>query len=106
MIPITLAEKIKEITTPWSPLDVVTVNDHIVRLALFDGCFHWHTHTQDELFYVLKGEIVIQVKNGPDIHLHQGEMTVIPSHVEHCPKAQTPSYVLMIEPITLKSHGD
>ncbi|MGD2249249.1 MAG: cupin domain-containing protein [Candidatus Methanofastidiosia archaeon] len=107
MIPVHLSEKIKEISNPWSPIDVTTVNDHVVRLALFDGSYHWHKHThEDELFYVLKGDIVIQVKGKPDIQVHKGEMVVIPKNVEHCPKGVTPSYVLLIEPATLLSRGD
>jgi mannose-6-phosphate isomerase-like protein (cupin superfamily) len=107
MIPIHLSEKIKEITEPWSPIDLAIVNDHVVRLALFDGNYHWHKHThEDELFYVLEGNIVIQVKGEPDIQLHKGEMVVIPKNVEHCPKGVTPSYVLLIEPVALTSHGD
>jgi len=104
---ITLLDKIKEINNPWSPVDVVKVNNHVVRLALFDGEFHWHKHThEDELFYVIKGQIVIQLKNQPNLALSEGEMAVIPKNVEHCPKGLEPSYVLMVEPCVLKSRGD
>jgi quercetin dioxygenase-like cupin family protein len=108
MIPIiNVMDKIKEITTPWSPVDVAKVNDQVIRLALFDGQYHWHKHTEeDELFYVLKGKIVIQLKGNPDITLHEGEMAVIPKNVEHRPKGLNPSYVLMFEPFVLKSQGD
>ena len=108
MIPIiNLMDKIKEIITPWSPLDVVKVNDQVIRLALFDGEYHWHKHAgEDELFYVLKGTIVIQLKEKSDIVLHEGEMAVIPKNMEHCPKGLNPSYVLMFEPFKLKSQGD
>jgi len=34
---INLNDKIKEIAEPWSPIEVATVNDQVVRMALFDG---------------------------------------------------------------------
>jgi len=108
MIPIVnLEEKIEEIEKPWSPIEVARVNDQVVRMALLEGEYHWHKHTnEDELFYVLRGSIIIQLKDQPDIKLYKGEMTVIPKGVEHCPKSLKPSYILMFEPCVLKSRGD
>lgn len=109
MIPIiNLENKIKEIGgKPWSPVDVAKVNDQVIRLALLKGEFHWHKHTnEDELLYVIDGEIVIQLKDQPDITLRKGEMAVIPKRIEHCPKSQEPSYVLLFEPFVLQTRGD
>lgn len=108
MIPIiNLEDRIKQIDKPWSPIEVARVNDQVVRMALLEGEYHWHKHTnEDELFYVLKGSIVIQLKDQPDITLHQGEMAVVPRGVEHCPRSSGPSYILMFEPYVLKSRGD
>ena len=90
-----------------SPIDIARVNDQVVRMSYVDGEFHWHKHTnQDELFYILKGKLVIQLKEQPDIILSEGEMTVIPKGVEHCPKSVEPTYVLLFEPFVLKSRGD
>ena len=76
-------------------------------MALFDGEYHWHKHaSEDELFYVYRGRIIIQVELYPDITLREGEMVVIPKGVEHCPKSLEPSYVLMFEPDVLRSRGD
>jgi len=86
---IILEEKIEEFAgRPWYPIDVARVNDLVVPLALCKGEYHWHKHTnEDELFYVLKGELAIQMKAPhSDITLHQGELAVIPKGVEHCPK--------------------
>ena len=74
---------------------------------LFAGEYHWHKHEkEDELFYVYKGSIVIQMKDQPGITLQEGEMAVVPGGVEHCPQSLEPSYVLMFEPHALKSKGD
>lgn len=104
---VVLDEKIKEIEKPWTPVDIAVVNDYVVRLALFDGQYHWHRHEhEDELFYVFKGKILIQFKDQPDIPLENGQMVTVPRGVEHCPKSIEPSYVLMFEPLELTGKGD
>ena len=90
----------------YSPVDVETINDFVVRAAKFEGEYHWHKHDdQDELFLIFKGKIKIQTKQG-DIILEQGEGVKIPKGLEHCPIALEPSIVLMLEPLELESKGD
>ncbi|UCE95510.1 MAG: cupin domain-containing protein [Candidatus Bathyarchaeota archaeon] len=104
---INLKDKIKELSKPWSPIEISQVNDQVVRLALYDGEYPWHKHTDgDELFYVYRGSIVIRVRGHPNITLYEGEIAVMPKGVEHSPKSIEPSFVLMFEPQALKSHGD
>ena len=103
-----LKDKMNEINgIHCSPIDVVRVNDQVVRMSYVNGEFHWHKHTnQDELFYILKGKLVIQLKKQPDLTLSEGQMAVIPKGVEHCPKSIEPSYVLLFEPFILQTRGD
>ena len=90
-----------------SPVEVARVNDQVVRMSYIDGKFHWHKHTnQDELFYILKGKLVIQLKEQSDIILSEGQIAVIPKGVEHCPKSTEPSFVLLFEPSALQTRGD
>ena len=104
---INLEERAKEIDKSWSPIEVARVNDQVVRMARVEGEYHWHKHSsEDELFYVLKGRMVIQLQDQPDIVLSAGEMAVVPKGVEHCPKAEEPSYILVFEPYALVSGGD
>ncbi|MBI2581433.1 cupin domain-containing protein [Candidatus Woesearchaeota archaeon] len=105
---IKIKAKIEEIKgKPWHPVEVAKVNDQVIRLALFKGKYHWHSHAdEDELIFVYKGRIVVQFKDRPDVELAAGELIVIPKGVEHCPKSLEDSYVLMFEPASLKSKGD
>ncbi|MFX1454225.1 MAG: cupin domain-containing protein [Promethearchaeota archaeon] len=105
---ISLEEKIEEVGgKAWSPIDITRTNDQVIRMALVDGEFHWHKHTnEDELFYVFKGHIIIQLEEQPDINLREGEMVVIPKGIKHCPKSIIPSYVILFEPFILKTTGD
>ena len=106
---IIIEEKIREIAgRAWYPIEVARVNDQVVRIALFRGEYHWHHHRErDELFYVLKGVVIIQMKPPhKDIKLHESELAVVPKGAEHCAKSLVDSYVLMFESYDLKSKGD
>ena len=105
---INLKDKMNEIKGKHcSPIDIALVNDQVVRMSYIDGEFHWHKHTnQDELFYILKGKILIQLKNQENITLSEGQIAVIPQGVEHCPISIEPSFVILFEPMSLISKGD
>lgn len=100
-------KKIQQLDKPWAPIEIAKVNDQVIRLALYDGEFPMHKHSNaDELFFVFKGQIRIRVKGQPAITLGEGQMTVIPRNVEHSPQSIEPSYVLMFEPKILNTTGD
>ena len=102
--PIDIEAKCMEIEEPWSPIDLLRVNDQVVRMALFHGRHHWHRHAnEDELFYVYRGRVVIRMRDHEDIELSDGMMTVVSRNVEHRPESPEPSYVLMFEPHESKS---
>jgi mannose-6-phosphate isomerase-like protein (cupin superfamily) len=101
---INIEARLKDVATPWSPIDLGICNDHVVRLAKFRGAYHWHSHPNgDELFFVYRGEITIQMHGGKDMVLKTGEIGVVPKGVGHCPKSDEDAYVLMLEPLTLKN---
>ena len=48
----------------WSPKIVGELNGQYVKLAKLKGEFVWHQHeNEDELFMVVKGKLVIKLKN-------------------------------------------
>ena len=108
MIPtMNLEEAMGEIDRPWSPVEIARVNDQVLRMALFQGEYHWHKHAgEDELFFVYSGRIIIQVRGRDDVTLGAGELAVVPRGVEHRPVSQEASYVIMFEPHALRSVGD
>ncbi len=100
-------ELIKGIKQPWRPIEVIRVNDQVIRLAMFKGSYPMHKHSnEDELFFVYKGKIVIQIENESKVVLKQGDMVVIPKGMKHSPSSDFESYVLMFEPRSLISAGD
>lgn len=105
---INLKEKMDQICGKHcSPVEVARINDQVIRISYINGEFHWHKHkNQDELFYIISGKLVIQIKDQPDITLLKGQMAVVPKGVEHCPKSLQPTFVLLFEPLLLNTHGD
>jgi mannose-6-phosphate isomerase-like protein (cupin superfamily) len=95
---INLADKLAMVPELWSPKTVAEMNDYELKVAKAKGEFVWHDHADtDEFFLVVEGELTIQLRDR-DVVLHEGEMFVVPRGVEHCPKAERETHVLLIEP--------
>jgi len=103
---VNLTEKLELIDEFWSPKLVGELNDQVVKLAKLKGEFIWHQHaTEDELFLVLKGRLVIQLRGG-DITLEEGEFLIVPRGVEHRPVADQEVHVMLFEPASTRNTGD
>jgi len=81
----------------WRPVDLVTANDTIVRLARLDGAFDWHTHQEDELFLCWEGSFRVEMAGDQAVELHAGDLYVVPAGIEHRPVADEPAVTLLIE---------
>jgi mannose-6-phosphate isomerase-like protein (cupin superfamily) len=90
----------------WSPKKVAQVNDYDVRIVKLQGEFTWHRHADtDELFLVLDGELIIQMRDR-NVVLAPRELFVVPRGVEHCPRADIETAVLLVEPGSVVNTGD
>ena len=77
-----------------------------VVISKVDGEFVWHKHDDtDDFFLVLSGRLTIQLRDR-DVELEAGELFVVPRGVEHCPRADEPAEVLLIEPLGTTNTGD
>ena len=95
---VSLSEKLAMFSEHWSPRVVAQVNDTHVKVVKLQGEFHWHHHeTEDELFLVLKGRLLIQLRD-QDVWLEPGEFIVVPHGVEHRPVAPDEVHLVLIEP--------
>ncbi|MDR3574806.1 MAG: cupin domain-containing protein [Anaerolineaceae bacterium] len=103
---INLAQKFSLFDQPWQPKIIAEMNDSYIKLAKLKGEFVWHHHdSEDELFLVIQGHLVIKLRQG-EIHLDPGELVVIPKGVEHLPVAQEEVQVMLIEPKTTVNTGN
>ena len=106
MDPVNLAEKFSRFDDYWSPRIAGELNDSYIKLVKLKGEFVWHHHdTEDELFLVVKGSLLIRLRDGV-IRLREGEFVVIPHGVEHLPIAEEEVHVLLLEPKTTVNTGN
>ena len=91
---------------PYTNVTLCHVNDAVVRLGVFEGDFHWHRHErEDELFFVLEGEIDLDLRDRT-VHLDRHQGFTVPAGTEHRPRAEGRAVVLMVERVGVKQHGD
>jgi mannose-6-phosphate isomerase-like protein (cupin superfamily) len=90
----------------WSPRVIAEVDDSYVKVAKVHGTFEWHSHEgEDELFFILKGALRIELDAGP-IDLGEGDLFVVPKGTRHRPVAENECHVMLLERKTTLHTGD
>jgi mannose-6-phosphate isomerase-like protein (cupin superfamily) len=103
---VNLVEKFSLFDEYWSPKIVGELNGQWVKLAKLKGEFAWHHHAaEDELFLVVKGRLVIKLRER-DVVLDEGEFFIVPRGVEHQPVAEQEAHVLLFEPKSTLNTGN
>lgn len=94
------------LTELWSPRVVGEVDDAYVKVARLHGTLAWHSHAdEDELFFVLKGRLRIELEDR-SVDLHEGELFIVPKGVRHNPVADAECHVMLIERKSTQHTGD
>ncbi|MES1242862.1 MAG: cupin domain-containing protein [Acidobacteriota bacterium] len=92
--PLDVAGRLMEL---WSPRVVAEVDDSYVKVAKVHGSLTWHSHDgEDELFYVLKGMLRIEMEDRT-VEIRAGEAFVVPKGVRHNPVAEEECLVMLFE---------
>jgi mannose-6-phosphate isomerase-like protein (cupin superfamily) len=101
--PAHVAEALNEL---WSPRVVAELDDSYVKVAKVQGTLAWHSHeTEDELFYILKGSLTIEMEDRTVV-LRKGETFVVPKGVRHNPVADQECHIMLIERKSTLHTGD
>lgn len=101
-----LEEKFSLFDEHWSPKIVAELNGQHVKIAKLEGEFEWHQHAdEDELFWVVKGKLVIELRD-QTVELLPGEIFVVPRGVEHKPSAAEETHIVMFEPAGTVNTGE
>ena len=77
-----------------------------MRIVKLQGDFTWHKHDDnDELFLVLSGELTIRMRDR-NVVLGPHDLFVVARGVEHCPRADTETAALLLEPSSVINTGN
>jgi mannose-6-phosphate isomerase-like protein (cupin superfamily) len=82
----------------YGNLELAQINDHAAYVMNFQGEFPMHSHTRDEFYFVLEGEIFIKFKNAPTEFLREGECITVPAYVTHSSGSTDGATVMMVKP--------
>lgn len=75
-------------------------------MGVIQGEYHWHKHdTDDEFFYVVEGELLIDLE-GNTVSLQPQQGFVVPKGVVHRTRAPQRTLILMVENAGIIPTGD
>lgn len=104
---IDLSEKLALFSSHWDPHVVSDYNDNDVMVVKFKGEYPFHKHdTTDDFFYVLEGEMIMDIEGQPPRTVKAGDLFIVPKGVVHRPRAENEVKVLLIEPKGEPNSGD
>ena len=103
-----LKEEAKKVTEYFSPRIISEVNDQYVKIARIKGQdVPWHNHTdEDELFYIIEGELLMELEGQPGHVMRIGDLFVVPKGVEHRVSSEEDCLIMLVETRTTKHTGD
>ena len=83
----------------FSPKVIAELNDHFIKVLKIKGDkVPWHHHdNSDELFYVLNGELTMEIESHPAFTLKAGELYVVKKNVKHRVSSKEECKLMLIE---------
>ena len=93
-------------TDKWYNQTLCKVNESVVRMAVIQGEYHWHEHSDiDEFFFVVDGKLLIDL-DGRTVELGPRQGFVVPKTVQHRTRAPNRTVILMVERADIVPTGD
>lgn len=104
---VNLNERLDQFSSHWDPHVVADYNENDIMVVKFIGEYPFHKHdTTDDFFYVLEGEMMMDIEGQPSHTVKAGELFIVPKGVTHRPRAEKEVKVLLIEPKGEPNSGD
>lgn len=106
---IDIAGKLASFDDTWNPRIVAELNGQQVKVTKLRGAFDWHHHAgEDELFWVVRGRLRMQLRDPEEreVAIGEGQILVVPRGVEHRPIAEEECHVVLFEPATTLNTGN
>jgi len=103
-----LKNEFKKVANYFSPRIVGEVNDQYIKIAKIKGQeVPWHNHkNEDELFYIVEGNLLMEMENQPDLIMKKGDLFVVPRGVNHRVSSNEDCLIMLIETKTTKHTGE
>ncbi|WP_347924128.1 cupin domain-containing protein [Pontimicrobium sp. SW4] len=94
-----LNEAFGEIKDYFLPKIVGEVNDVYAKLSKIKGNkVPWHAHeNEDELFYIIRGELLFEIENKPSFIMKEGDLFIVPKGITHRVSSAEECHILLIE---------
>ena len=100
-------QMVKDCKDKWFNQTLTKVNDSVVRIGIVEGEYHWHKHdNDDEFFFVLEGQLIIDLENDQKIELNPNQGVTITKGIMHRPRAPKKTVMLMVETSAIQPTGD
>ena len=91
----------------FSPRIIGEVNDQYIKVAKIKGQeVPWHRHeNEDELFYIVKGTLLMEIENQPGLKLKKGDLFVVNKGRNHRVSSVEECLIMLIESKTTEHTG-
>jgi len=91
----------------FSPRIIGEVNDQYIKVVKIKGQeVPWHIHeNEDELFYIAKGVLLMEIENQPDVKLKKGDLFVVNKGRNHRVSSEEECLLMLIESKTTEHTG-
>ena len=91
----------------FSPRIIGEVNDHYIKVAKIKGQeIPWHNHeNEDELFYIVEGELLMEIENQPGSLMRKGDLYVVNKGINHRVSSTAECLIMLIEPKSTEHTG-
>lgn len=103
---VNIESKLSQFHDHWNPRIVGELNGQLVKVVKLKGTFIWHKHAdEDELFYILKGELKVEFGD-KTISVRENEFLIVPKGIEHRSHAEHEVWAMIFEPASTINTGD
>lgn len=92
----------------FSPKIIGEVNDVYVKVTKVKGDdVPWHTHDhEDELFYIFRGSLVMEIAGEKSFSLNAGELFIVKKGIKHRVYSSEECWIMLVENKATKHTGD
>src|SRR5210317_2309557 len=105
---INLHDKIDKINDFFSPKIVGEANGQYIKVVKILGKkVPWHNHVhEDESFYIIKGELSMEIKGEKPFKMKKGDLFIVQKGVSHRVSSDNECHIMLIEPKSTTHTGE